>query len=530
MPRQRRRMADTTSEQLQQLLFDQSPVPMWVFDLDTLAFLAANEATVRTYGYTRAELLRMKVVDIRPPDEIPALLEVLGEPRSWSQETRLFMHRRRDGTVFPVEVMAHDLRFIGHRARLVMALDVSAQQHSHELLQLRARQQQMIASLGERALGGDDPDQILRDAAIMVTRMLDTDFCEILELLPMQLGADSSALILREGVGWQEGYVGCATVPSGTGSQAGFTLLQDLPVIADDLRTEARFVPPPLLIHHGVVSGMSVVIPGEGRPWGVLGVHTRRPRHFDEADATFLRSSANILAATINRRNAEAARRHMVEGMLSAQEEERRRIARELHDETGQVMTTLLVGLRSLEEAGTLEDAREGAAQLRRAGAGVLVELGRIARGLHPSTLVDLGLEAAAARLGREHAERHGVEVEIDMDGARATRLPAPVETALYRILQEVLTNSARYAAASHVVIRLRRSDRTVTLEVRDDGTGFDPHRLAHAGIEQQHLGLLGIRERAALLGGSAHVESAIGHGTTVTARIPLRDTGAVDA
>src|SRR5206468_831266 len=120
-------------------------------------------------------------------------------------------------------------------------------------------------------------------------------------------------------------------------------------------------------------------------------------------------------------------------------------IARELHDETGQAMTSLLIGLRALEKAGSLDEARSGTARLRAVAAGVLEELGRIAHGLRPSALDDLGLHAAATRLAREHAHRHSVEVDIDLKDAALERLPLEVETALFRILQEVLTNSGKY-------------------------------------------------------------------------------------
>src|ERR1019366_8988957 len=134
---------------------------------------------------------------------------------------------------------------------------------------LLARLQAVVAEIGQDALRSDHSSKVLDDAVVLVAQTLDVEYCKVLELLP-----DGKALLLRSGVGWRDGLVGTATVGSGTDSQAGNTLLSGQPVMVEDLRTEQRFSGPPLLQEHGVVSGMTVIIPTSERPYGVLGAHT----------------------------------------------------------------------------------------------------------------------------------------------------------------------------------------------------------------------------------------------------------------
>jgi len=167
-------------------------------------------------------------------------------------------------------------------------------------LNLRLRQQEAISSLGEFAIRSSDLAALFDTAVRTVAQTLDVEYCKILELLP-----DGQELLLRAGVGWMEGLVGQAKVGAGKESQAGFTLLADQPVIVWDLPNETRFSSPKLLHDHHVVSGMSVIIAGREKPFGVLGAHTTRLRKFPSHDTGFLVSIANILASAIDRSRVE---------------------------------------------------------------------------------------------------------------------------------------------------------------------------------------------------------------------------------
>lgn len=164
----------------------------------------------------------------------------------------------------------------------------------------RVRQQESVVHIGERALSGLELPLLLQEACERVANTLDVKFCKVLELRP-----SGEMLLLKAGVGWRDGLVGQAVVPTDLGSQAGYTLTCNRPIIVEDLRAESRFKGPSLLIDHGVVSGVSVVIPGRERPYGVLGAHTATRRIFRNEDLRFLESVAHILSRAIERKDAE---------------------------------------------------------------------------------------------------------------------------------------------------------------------------------------------------------------------------------
>ncbi|WP_247001519.1 PAS domain S-box protein [Halosolutus gelatinilyticus] len=168
--------------------------------------------------------------------------------------------------------------------------------HAEEDAELRARirQQEVVADLGHRALETDDLDRLFQEAVAAVAETLDNEYATVLELRP---GGDEA--FLRQGVGWQDGLVGSATVAIDRDSQAGYTLLSEQPVIVDDLRSEDRFSGSDLLVDHDVGSGISVIIGSVEEPWGILGTHTADRREFDEHDANFVQSVANVLASAI---------------------------------------------------------------------------------------------------------------------------------------------------------------------------------------------------------------------------------------
>jgi PAS domain S-box-containing protein len=225
-----------------------------------------------------------------------------------------------------------------------------------------------------------------------------------------------------------------------------------------------------------------------------------------------------IITDLTDRKQAEATRLGLLKRLLSAEDQERRRIARELHDETGQSLTALLVGLRAIEEQGVLVEIRSTARQLRGIAAQTVEDVGRLARGLHPSILDDMGLTAAARRYVSDYRKSFGVVVHFRAHSIVADGLPPLAQTTTYRILQEALTNVARHARAHAVRVDLKQDRTALELVVRDDGVGFDAGAVLEA---PSGLGLHGMQERVALLGGSVEIASQPGQGTTIRARIP---------
>ncbi|MEW5988245.1 MAG: histidine kinase [Chloroflexota bacterium] len=249
----------------------------------------------------------------------------------------------------------------------------------------------------------------------------------------------------------------------------------------------------------------------------------RVPRWADD-EIGDLADAFNALTETLQRAAAERSERDQlraryVSGVMAAQEEERKRIARELHDSTSQSLTSLLVGLRALGNACDLPEVQQHVAELRGVAAEALRDVHDLARQLRPSVLDDLGLPAALERYAADWQRRHALTVDLAMRGLKEERLPMEVETALYRIVQEALTNVARHAQATTASVLVERHDGVVRAIIEDDGRGFDP---PVAGQTEQRLGLYGIRERAELLGGTLTIESEAGLGSSLFVEIPL--------
>ncbi len=205
--------------------------------------------------------------------------------------------------------------------------------------------------------------------------------------------------------------------------------------------------------------------------------------------------------------------------VLTAQEEERQRIARELHDETAQSLTSLLIGLRVIEKATTPQELSTRIAELRGQTGRTLEEVRKMAVDLRPSTLDDLGLAAALQWYTDDFARRTRSTVALRSSGLD-TRLPDDVEVVVYRIVQEALTNVAKHAEASHVDVAIARDRNVVLASITDNGRGFDVDEIMSS--RERGLGLFGMQERVALVGGTLDLTSRRGEGTRVEIRIPL--------
>ncbi|WP_442482403.1 sensor histidine kinase [Aeoliella sp. SH292] len=218
-------------------------------------------------------------------------------------------------------------------------------------------------------------------------------------------------------------------------------------------------------------------------------------------------------------------RGELLHGFLQAQEEERSRIARDLHDEIGQQLTALLVGLGTVEAAPDLPSAQRLARDLRQVGATAHQEVRRLASGLRPGVLEELGLIAAVERLCEDFEVFHGVPVRLEASATVSGSLSLPAETSLYRILQESLTNIARHAQAKSVEVKLARVGDMVELSVVDDGRGLPADTNQALARSSVGLGLKSIRERAEMLRGDCIIRSADSGGTMIQVTIPLSES-----
>lgn len=238
------------------------------------------------------------------------------------------------------------------------------------------------------------------------------------------------------------------------------------------------------------------------------------------ASPSFLEGVAALIGAALKRTQLhhrlsekEQQRSRLLRALLSAQEEERGRISRDLHDQIGQALTAILLGLDKSIASPEAKDLR----RLKELASVTLGDVRRIALDLRPSILDELGLEAALRRYARDVRERYDLDVSVVANLPH--RLDKQEETVFYRVVQEAITNVVRHAAAKSVSVVVTSGPRHVQLVVEDDGKGFDPDKLTPA----EKIGILGMSERMELLGGSLSVESQPGAGCTVYARLPLR-------
>jgi PAS domain S-box-containing protein len=390
--------------------------------------------------------------------------------------------------------------------------DITQPKREQMELETRTRQQAVVAELGLRALANDGLQSLMDDEVASVARTLGVEYVKIVELLP-----GGEELLMRAGMGWEEGLVGSARESAGLGSQAGYTLLVNEPVIVEDLSTETRFNPPPLVQERGGVSGMTVVIPGREEPFGVLGAHSRSRRTFSEDDVNFLQAVANVLATAIERHETEKK-------FLEVRETERSRIARDIHDEALQDLSGALVEARQLQ---SISESPESARRLVR----LVATLDRIGQQLR-GAIYDLRLEGeqdelfpklleSLVELHRGMAPESDIALEVH-DGVLSGPLGERGRQ-LLRILGEALTNVRRHSGASHVRVGVGITEEKLWAEVVDDGRGFD----ATEGSEEAAsatggLGIRGMRERARALGGDLKIESDPETGTKVRFEMAL--------
>ncbi|MEE8174582.1 MAG: histidine kinase, partial [Dehalococcoidia bacterium] len=223
----------------------------------------------------------------------------------------------------------------------------------------------------------------------------------------------------------------------------------------------------------------------------------------------------------------EEMRVQLLAKVIGAQEEERKRIARELHDETSQALSSLMVGLRFIEDSAGTVQVREKTAELRALAARTLDEVHGLATELRPSLLDDLGLAAAIQRYVKQYSIKMNISVDSHVSGLSGQRLLPEIEVAVYRIIQEALTNVAKHAETKNVSVILTYRHSSLVAVIEDDGKGFDVNRVM-ASAPEKKLGLFGMHERAFLIGGEFTIESQPGAGTTIFLEVPLKSTGEV--
>jgi signal transduction histidine kinase len=349
-----------------------------------------------------------------------------------------------------------------------------------------------------------------------VDRLLELVARRLLELLNARVvvialpaGTDELRIVTAAGEGAEE--LTGTTVSRGE-SKAGRVLERGRSERIDSIIDDAE-------VHRGLTrrigarTGIWVPLVVQGRPIGVITAYDKpgaADARFTDDDVRLTETFAARAAVAVEL--SERVERDALRRVVAAQELERRRLARELHDETGQALTSILLGLKQLEGA----ESPEAVAALRELVVATLRDVRRLAVELRPKVLDDFGLVPALERLTQGFGEQTGIAVDLEAGGI-TDRLPLEVETAIYRIVQEALTNVVKHARAQRVSVLVTRVNGRIRAVIEDDGTGFDPAELGGG------IGLVGMRERIELLDGSLTVESSESSGTTVAVEVPVR-------
>ena len=533
---EQRKIADALQDSQARLqsIFNQVAVGMAQTDLEG-RFVLVNQKFCDMVGRGEGELLKMRMQEMTHPEDLPRNLERLQNLLATGEEYVLEKrYLRPDGSSVWAEVSASTVSDSnGKPSHLVaVVLDITERKRIAKEAVARARQQQVVMELSQYALAAGELNSLFERAVKVLADELGIEFTQILELLP-----SGTELLLKAGVGWKPGLVGRARMKADLRSEAGYTLnsgqrvtgkrlANPEPVMVEDLQTDRRFRPVQLQHEHGVVSGMSVIIYGSARPYGILGAHSKKQRLFSQEDGRFLQAVANVLAAAIQRKGAEGKLREstdrlktLSQRLLEVQETERRNMARALHDEVGQALTAVELNLQNARENCSAEVAPRLDEGLRIIE-GVLERVKNFSLDLRPTMLDDIGLASALRWYTHQQAKLSKISAVVDCERLQK-RLNAPLETACFRIAQEAITNIIRHAHAEWIRVELRLRETELQLSIRDNGRGFDVAQTRGKVGPDTSLGLVGMEERASLAGGTVEVRSSP-EGTEVLVRFPM--------
>lgn len=482
--------------------------------------LFVNEAFARLTGFSPPDLLGMNVSSLLTPASAQTAAQVWATLRSGAAQSGLteLILAARHGEHLIVESASTRIEYQERPAIVWFVRDITERKRREHELRLRNRE---LAALNAIAFAMSEPYS---------PDMLQRGLREALRALDLKVGwvilsnpNGRSEVIAAEGA---EFYAQPPRFPNckcGKALAAGDAAL--VPVNRECLLRRLGKSATRGWQHATVPLGRV------GTMLGALSIAIPPGRTFEQENFRLLAAVGQQMGIALENarlweelRQKEQLRAELLARSLQIQEGERKRIARELHDATGQSLSAILFGLKAVETALETDPgyARTLVARLKSSVSDTVHELQSIIYDLRPSVLDDLGLIPALRWYAETRLESSGTRVEWEISGEER-RLPPEIETALFRIGQEAITNIQKYANAQRVCLRLEMDERHISLQVEDDGMGFDVEEaLAHTLHDGRGLGLLGMRERAELLGGRLWIESRLGHGTNIRVEFPL--------
>ena len=495
-------MADHTSQTLEREFLEFAPDAVIGVD-ETGEIKLVNSRTRAVFGYARDELIGERVEMLVPEGvrggHVSHRDRYFDAPRTRPMGAGLDLYaRRKDGSEFPCEISLSTVATDQGMMALAAIRDITDRRRDRDDLRRAVRRLQAATDVAIAVGGETDLDRVL-DAIVERGRAL--------------VEARALIIMLREG----EDLVVAATAAVADGLDANVTEHRISAHEASEQVLLGRFTGADLGAEE---SGRTLLAPllFRGDPLGVVVALDRigDPGRFDDEDQRMLEAFAASAATGVATARSMAEER--LQNTIDAAEQERSRWARELHDETLQALAVLRMRLSSaLREEDTEALEKTGQAAVEQID-DEIVKLRRLITELRPASLDTIGLEAALQALAEQHQQAATMEVNCDLDLPRdGDARPTPVlETAVYRLVQEALNNASKHSMARHADITVRASRSSIEIEVRDDGVGFETN------LVREGFGLVGMRERAALLGGTLDVVSTRGSGTRIRAEIPL--------
>lgn len=457
--------------------FENAPLPMWVYDVDDLSFLAINEAAIRKYGWSRDEFLRMTIKDIRPAEDIPQLRRTIASPEHNLTKMSAGRHRTKDGTILIVEVYSQSGSWGGKPAKIVQVRDVT------ELSRAQLRLEERTAFL----------DALIEHSPVAVIAV------DMEERVILCNPAFERLFLYRQ-----------SELMGSKACQA---------ITPSDLAQEA------LELTRRVLDGQTVHV-----------ATRRKKKDGSEIDVELHGVPLVVVGKEVGlywlyqditeRKQAEAALRDVSTRLLRSQEDERRKISRDLHDTIGQTLTALSGNLAAVCSVGEMLPQRErkSLSESLALAENTSRQIRTLSYLLYPPMLDEEGLASALELYIEGFAARSRIQVDLHIPAE--IRFPQEFETTLFRIVQESLTNILRHSATTKAEIRMSLVDDGIILEVRDYGKGIAPaiFEKVRSGSTGVGVGIASMRERLRQLGGRLEIDSD-SRGTTIRTHLPLKES-----
>lgn len=491
-----------------------------MFAMDDQGRIAGwNAGAARIYGYIEQEVMGEQAAMLWPRPEL--IKDWFERARAGEQVEIQERLRRKSGQEFVADIFIRHYRYRDGKPRgfVCVARDLTELGRMTTMVETGRQMVEMLAFHEPLA-------KILEFLALRVERVFPGAHCAIMLLSQNEqtLACAAAPSLPPDFIKLLEGPLHSKPGVS-AGAIARRKAVMSSDVVADPLWADLREA----ALANGIRAGCSYpLLSPQGQVLGTLDIYSTDLSFLREDEYGVITRTVTVAGLAIDRNErlesqsrAEQTRMKLLEDLVGAEEDERRRIARELHDSTAQVLTSLLLRLRALQQDPSLESAHQELQRLREATSDALADLRHILHGLHPSALDDFGLAVALRRYAFESGKVGKLKVNVFTEGFGDRRLPRTVEAAIYRIAQEAINNVVKHAKAANVQLFLKQDPDAIRVVITDDGTGFNVEEAMTKASAECQLGLAGMRHRVEMLGGSLNIESGQGKGTSVLLRVP---------